>query len=295
MYKNLVVTSDRINPLPISMRGPDHNSGLLLLDIKGLGNSERIINKHAGPNISGALINSVRRQVRTINLTFICLEDPYLGTHKGRDILNRLFGGVKKIGIERDQAVLTSLGFPWSQQDAYVWTDCVLESQTNNIYSRNENVEITLMCPSPYFVGDTVTTQLNRGLTPVINSGDVETPIKITLVFTQDGVTEDILISRLPSNIFRFRLITSEVVNIIGRQILSGDKIEITSNIGNKSVTHIASNPGEYGVVTNIISAVDWHTSRWLTLSDEHGNFFWYEADQLANATIYHQNLYEAV
>ena len=124
-----------------------------------------------------------------------------------------------------------------------------------DLFSVSETVQISIICPNPYFknVSEIVNSGLEETTTIIIlNNGDVTTGMDISINFTGD-ITNPVIRNAVTGEFYR-----------LNRSFISGDKVTINTRNGEKSVILTQSD-----VNINIINAVD-AASVWLQL--QHGN-----------------------
>ena len=124
-----------------------------------------------------------------------------------------------------------------------------------DLFSVSETVQISIICPNPYFknVSEIVNSGLEETTTIIIlNNGDVTTGMDISINFTGD-ITNPVIRNAVTGEFYR-----------LNRSFISGDKVTINTRNVEKSVILTQSD-----VNINIINAVD-AASVWLQL--QHGN-----------------------
>lgn len=112
------------------------DSGLVIKSISGLGPGKANVNTTDISAYDGSFYYSTRVPQRNIVLSFILLENPTI--EYTRAITNKLFvlGSMVHLEIYTDAKS--------------VQTDCRVESNSPDIFSSQESVEVSLICPDPY-------------------------------------------------------------------------------------------------------------------------------------------------
>ena len=244
-------TARQLQTLTFSMGGPQPvDTGLLIVDVKGLGGLKSTVNTLGGVTSPGVELNYTKVNQRQIEITIILDGGATGDTKAGRELIRRHFPIWKGMTL----GVVSG--------DVTYEIDAVVESVDINMFSRNENADITLMCPNPFFKklppnGG----YLHQDGRPKLltNEGDYPTPVIFGINFS--GRAGDVTIQRLDGT-QKVKVYMDVVEDILGRPIQMFDKIDIDPAIGKKRATLIASNGATYSV----LSAIDWGESDWVFL-----------------------------
>lgn len=224
---------------------PPH--GLLLIDVKGLGQAAATVNSSSGVYQPGGVFTFAKHMNRTITLTLTVSDSASGDTSVARQLLYKhLVTGMKSKFEVRN-------GSNW------YWIDVYPEDYELNVFSKNENFDITMLCPYPFFRPTSPTVQV---VTPTIAAssivpsylGHVKSPVDIELNFTASAAG-NITVQNQTVNLNNHGSMTINAVSlasIIGRAILPGDKIHIKTGIGEKSITHQIG----WAIPTNIMGAL---------------------------------------
>ena len=270
--------------IELELKRPE-KSGFYIKSIDGLGPGKSDINVTDISTGDGGLFNSARLQPRNIVLTLGFLmkqtiEDVRQSSYKYFPIKR----GVN-LRIETDNRTL--------EIDGYV------ESNEPNIFSENEDTDISIICPNPYFYssGDGNTT-LFSGIEPMfkfpfsneslteklIMMGSIENKSEQNIIYEGDveiGITITIHAVGSASGITVYNINTREQMSInstkleqlTGSDIVNGDDIIISTVQGSKSITLTRE-----GATTNILNCLD-KNSDWFVLS-KGDNIFAYTAEE---------------
>lgn len=136
MIKSLTVTNTIGESLTLELTKPE-KTGIAIKSIDGLGTPEFIVNMTPFGSSDGSILGSVKAESRTITITVWPLFNPRV--EDSRQLLYRYFQVKKPIEltIAGDNRVLMAEGY--------------VESITPNIFTNPETVQITIICPDPYF------------------------------------------------------------------------------------------------------------------------------------------------
>ena len=284
MIHSVTVTNYLGDSIELELKRPE-KSGFYIKSIDGLGPGKSDINVTDISTGDGGLFNSARLQPRNIVLTLGFLmkqtiEDVRQSSYKYFPIKR----GVN-LRIETDNRTL--------EIDGYV------ESNEPNIFSENEDTDISIICPNPYFYssGDGNTTVFsgiepmfkfpfsNESLTEkLIMMGSIENKSEQNIIYEGDveiGITITIHAVGSASGITIYNINTREQMSInstkleqlTGSDIVNGDDIIISTVQGSKSITLTRE-----GATTNILNCLD-KNSDWFVLS-KGDNIFAYTAEE---------------
>ncbi len=272
MIKSITVTNPKGESLVLDLFHPE-KSGLIVKSITGLGPPKANINSTDLATADGALYSSARASTRNIvfNLAFMfapTIEDVRQKTYK-------YFPLKKKVTIEvqTDNRSLMTEGY--------------VESNSPDIFSKEESAQISVLCLDPFFYDPNPTYTQFATVTPnfefpfsnesleddmiefgIINldtrsvldySGDVDTGVLIT-VHAIGSVSGTITIYNVETH-ESMKIDLSKIKTLIGRDYGNGDDILISTVSGDKYVQVL--HDGKY---TNAIAAIE-KLADWFTIS----------------------------
>lgn len=304
MIKSIEVINSSGESLLIELLKPQQ-SGFLITKIEGLGPAKANINLTELTGSDGSTFNSARLDERNIVISAALLMEP---TIEAIRLKSYKFFPIKKkitLKIETDTRKV--------RIDGYV------ESNEPDIFSENESIDISIICPNPYFYDDdnsgkqvTVFYGLeplfefpfsNESTTqPLLEFGNIQNYTEQTVYYEGDadtGVVITMYAIGEVSNITIYNTLTREemhldtakIETLTGHGIQSGDTIIISTVIGDKSITLLRD-----GVYTNILNCID-KESDWFQIT-KGDNVFAYTADSgISNLQFRIENdiLYEGV
>lgn len=304
MIKSIEVINSSGESLLIELLKPQL-SGFLITKIEGLGPAKANINLTELTGSDGSTFNSARLDERNIVISAALLMEP---TIEAVRLKSYKFFPIKKkitLKIETDTRKV--------RIDGYV------ESNEPDIFSENESIDISIICPNPYFYDDdnsgkqvTVFYGLdplfefpfsNESTTePLLEFGNIQNYTEQTVYYEGDadtGVVITMYAIGEVSNISIYNTLTREemhldtakIETLTGHGIQSGDTITISTVAGDKSVTLLRD-----GVYFNVLNCID-KESDWFQIT-KGDNVFAYTADSgISNLQFRIENdiLYEGV
>lgn len=301
MIKNITVVNYLGDSIKIDLARPEL-SGFVVKSIKGLGPGKADINTTEISTNDGSLFNSSRLPTRNLVITLGFLWKKSI--EDVRQLSYKFFAIKKKLKliIETDNRTAEIEGY--------------VESNEPNIFSKDEDTDISIICTDPYFYSTVSTSTMFSG---------VEAAFEFP--FSNESLTEDLLeMSRLyryhekvinykgdaevgmniiihaigeASNISIYNLDTREtmtinttkIAEITGSGIVAGDDIIISTVTGNKSIKLLRG-----GITTNILNCLDKNVD-WFKLA-KGDNVFAYTAETGSNnlqLSIENRVVYEGV
>lgn len=248
MIKSVSSTNSRGERLDLDLRTSQETVGLTIISIEGLGSSKGMINTIGGPTYAGTNLNSKKVEQRNIVITLV---NNFTG-EDGSDVRELLY----KYFSVTDEIIF---GVVSDRRNANI--AAVVETDPLRMFAKNENTEISLICPKPYFVdveetlvqfSGTVSgfsfpfsnrsisaNKINFGkelgyIERVVNyKGDVSTGISIKL-HTIGPVSGTIHLYNVTYN--KIFTIDLDAVEEISGPIEFGDDIYINTRVGQKSM-----------------------------------------------------------
>ena len=301
MIKSITVTNYLGESIKLELRRPE-DTGLLIQSIDGLGPCKATINTTDLSINDGSIFNSSRITPRNIILTLGFQEKPTI--EDTRQLSYKYFPVKKqlKFSVETDN------------RNCYIYG--YVESNEPVIFSSEENTQISIICPNPYFYSVETNTTVFSGIESMfefefsneslnentIEFSNITNDINKTVRYTGDaeiGITITIYSIGDAKNITIYNSNTRETMKIntdrlyiiIGSYIESGDEITISTVKGSKSITLLRNS--EY---INIINCLDRYTD-WFKL-EKGDNVFSYTAESGAlnlQFRIENQIVYEGI
>lgn len=300
MIKSFTITNHMNDMLKIDLEHPE-SSGFIVNSVSGLGAVKADINTTKLISTDGVVFNSARVNERNIVFDLMFMKTDFETIEDIRQKTYRFFPVKSKIDIvvETDNRNLKTKGY--------------VESNTPNIFSKEENTQISIICPEPYFysAGDKNVTTFygveskfefpfsNESTTnPLIVFGEIRNNAENYIEYTGDsevGVVVKIFALGQVKNPKIYNVRTNEFVKIdtskISYGIKAGDNIIINSIKGRKGITLIRD-----GEEINIIYSLDKQTT-WLQLRNGTNVFAFTSDEGTSNIQLQIENdiIYEGV
>ena len=304
MIKSVTVTNYLGESLLLELSNP-WEVGIAITKIEGLGPVKASINSTEISSGDGARFNSARIGTRNIVFTFRLLEAPTVEDSRQKTY--------KYFPIKTNVTLLFETDNRLCQITGYV------ESNKPNIFSEEEDTQISIICPNPYFIS-----MENGGMNTVIFFGSEPT---FEFPFSNESLIDPLIIfgniklrqeevvlydgdSQVGFTIKMHALgevrqitiyntktresmkIDTDILNeITGSGIIAGDEITISTIKGDKHITLLRD-----GEETNILNTLGKDVD-WFQLSKGDNRFAYiceYGAENL-EFSIEHQTLYEGV
>ena len=285
MIKSVTVVNYLGETLEMVLTDP-YKTGLAITEIEGLGPGKADINVTELTSSDGSLYNSSRRGTRNIVITFRFMPVPDIETVRQKTY--------KYFPIKKPLTLI----FETDNRTCYI--DGYTESNEPVIFSENEETQISILCPDPYFYSLTPNTSIYSGVVSdfefpfsnEVSSGGNESNILVSsLEFSKEkniyysgegeigmtirirsiGTAENVTIHNIKTREF-MSIDTAKLSSLTGHTIIEGDEITICTVRGKKSVTLLRD-----GVTTNILNCIT-KDSSWLQLT-KGDNLLAYTAD----------------
>lgn len=230
------------------------NKNYEITKIEGLNPPTAMINFSEIAGVDGGLYNSSRVEMRNIVLTIRLLEP----VEKNRLNLYKYFL------IKQWCKIYYSNGSLEVQTEGYV------ESIETDLFSMGEDMQVSIMCPKPYFESlHEIYSDVSRlisnfefpfaiekegiefsyieteSFTTIVNAGDIESGVIIEIT-AKGTVTNPILYNTRTGGKFGVNVTLNEY-----------DKLVINTNSGEKSV-HLISSGVETNIINKIMSGIEW-------------------------------------
>ena len=294
MIKTVIITNYRGESLTLELANP-YSSGFAVTGINGLGPNKATINDVEVTTNDGSVFNSAKVNPRNIvlNLEFMATDPDEVEALRQKTY--KYFPLKKKLTFEiiTDKRHVKIFGYT--------------ESNEPVIFSKNENTQISIICPYPFFQSVTERNRVmfygeepvfefpfsNEGEEPVLEMGYVHMVTEANVLYTGDsevGIIITIHAIGSAKNVSIFNLDTGESMKL-KVDLVKGDDIIISTVKGDKYVHKLQD-----GVETNALNCID-RDADWFLLS-KGDNLFAYTAEEgLRNLDFQIQNyiLYEGV
>lgn len=263
MIKSIKVTNPKGESLVLDLFHPE-KSGLIVRSISGLGPPKANINSTDLATADGALYSSARASTRNIvfNLQFMfapTIEDSRQLTYKYFPLKKLV-----KIEVETDNRSLETSGY--------------VESNSPDIFSREETTQISIICLDPFFYDPNPSVTQFATVTPtfefpfsnestsedLIEFGTINLDTRSTIDYVGDVDTGVLITIHALGSVFgsltiynvetqeKMVIDLAKIKTLIGKDYGSGDDIIISTVSGDKYVQVL--HDGKY---TNAIAAIE--------------------------------------
>lgn len=302
MIKSVTITNYIGDSITLKMGDPSPEHGLIIRSIDGLGPAKATINMTDISTSDGGIYNSSRLDKRNIVMELLLahcptIEDARLNTYRYFPIKKSLM-----FEIETDRRRAYTIGY--------------VESNTPSIFSEQETVQISIICPDPYFyASDGKKVTGFSGITskfhfPWHNTvelqevvfGTIESIRSRTIYYNGDsdiGVVIELhavgdVVNPTVYNIGTQEFITidtDKLESLTGHGMIAGDDITISTERGNKGIYLLRD-----GNTYNILNTIG-RDSDWFQLSEGDNVFAYVAEDGAENLMISITNnvIYEGV
>lgn len=304
MIKTVTVTNYLGESLTLELKNP-WDVGIAITKIEGLGPVKADINSTEISSGDGARFNSARISTRNIVFTFRLLEAPTVEDSRQKTY--------KYFPIKTNVTLLFETDNRLCQITGYV------ESNKPNIFSEEEDTQISIICPNPYFIS-----MSNGGMNTVVFFGDE--PV-FEFPFSNESLTDPLIVfgniklrqeeivpydgdSEVGFTIKMHALgevrqitiyntktretmkIDTDILNeITGSGIVAGDEITISTIKGDKHIT-LLRNGEEINILNALGKDVDWFQ---LVKGDNRFAYICEYGAENLEFNINYQTLYEGV
>lgn len=304
MIKTVTVTNYLGESLTLELKNP-WDVGIAITKIEGLGPVKADINSTEISSGDGARFNSARISTRNIVFTFRLLEAPTVEDSRQKTY--------KYFPIKTNVTLLFETDNRLCQITGYI------ESNKPNIFSEEEDTQISIICPNPYFIS-----MSNGGMNTVVFFGDE--PV-FEFPFSNESLTDPLIVfgniklrqeeivpydgdSEVGFTIKMHALgevrqitiyntktretmkIDTDILNeITGSGIVAGDEITISTIKGDKHIT-LLRNGEEINILNALGKDVDWFQ---LAKGDNRFAYICEYGAENLEFSINYQTLYEGV
>lgn len=305
MIKSVTITNHLGESIKIVLSEANPEHGMIIKKIDGLGPAKANINMTDLATNDGSLYNSSRLNARNITMQILLTEAPDIETSRQRTY--------KYFPIKKPVEFLIELDHRIAKTTGYV------ESNEPDIFSKEEEISISLICDDPYFYSagkDGVTSTTFYDVEPLfefvfeneslgenlIEFGEIRNETLKTLYYEGDaeigiimtihavGAIRNITIYNIDTR-EHMMIDTDKIEKITGQGLIAGDSVIISTVRGKKSVTLLRD-----GYYTNVLNSLS-RDSDWLQLT-KGGNTFAFvceEGSENLELTIENQIIYEGV
>lgn len=302
MIRSVTVTNHNNESLTLDLFHPEW-SGIVIDNIEGMGPPNSTINSNEVATVDGGIFTSARMGQRNIVITLSPLFNPTIEDSRIR--IYKYFPIKKKIHLD------------FLMDRRHAECEGYVEGNTPTIFSDHETIQISIICPDPYFyelgkeemafAGTLPLFQFpfsNESLTePLLEfgeihqdnrailrySGDVDTGIDIT-IHVMNETAEQITLWNVETR-EQIKIDTLKMKRLTGITFSQGDDIEISTKIGYKYARLL--HDGKYW---NIISCIN-KDADWFQLTAGN-NVFTFTADSGESnlmVTFYYRNAYGGI
>lgn len=301
MIKSITVTNYLGDSIKLELARPEL-SGFAVLGVTGLGPGKATINNTEISTNHGGLFNSARLPSRNIVIGLKYMWKDSI--EDARQLSYRYFPLMKtvKLLFETDNR--------YAEVEGYV------EANEPDIFSKDEMTQISIICPDPFFYTTNGREIIFSGIEPlfefpfcnnsltepllemsrlnnfveknIIYDGDFDTgvTINITAIGEVKGfamyntVTREVM-----------RISTDKLIELTGKGIVAGDKINICTIPGKKAVELLRD-----GTTINILNCID-RNSNWFKLRKGNNTFAYVAETGVENIqlSVKHNNVYEGL
>lgn len=271
MIKSVTITNSIGESLNLELTNPWKN-GVALKSITGLGTPVYSVNTLPYASGDGSLIGSVTASSRNIVFEFYPMFNPMV--EDSRQLLYRYFQVKKPIimTFELDNRIVSIKGY--------------VENNDPDIFSEREMIQISVICPDPYFMESFTSATFFYGEVPafefpfsnesltenlltigvlnidnratILYEAEVDAGIMIVIdCYSDPG---DITIYNVET-LGRIHISTSKINSITGNELTTGDQIYISTYAGDKYV-QLLRDGRYYNILGAINKDIDWFLLR---------------------------------
>ena len=270
MLKKVTITNYLDESVVYTFEGPtiEDSSGLLITEIEGLGPPKADINMTELATADGAIFNSARLQKRNIVLKALYT---YASTIEEARLKTYQFFPIKKpvtVTVQTEHRTAEAVGY--------------VESNEPDIFSEQAEMQISIVCESPFFLSPEKDVTLfagvdakfkfpfsNNSLTEkLILFGEIINKKTNTVFYSGDseigcyfeihaiGLIENVTIYNLRTR-ERIKIDTDKLETLTGNKLIAGDTLTICTINGKKSITLLRDGV-EINVLNILGKEIDW-------------------------------------
>ena len=281
MFQSVTVTNYRGDSLELPLRWPN-DAGLLLYKIDGISPGEVTVNSQDYAVLDGGVFNSSRMGTRTIDLYFYYGFTPMIESARHRAY--RYFPVKTEVRLD----------FLTDERNLSIWG--YVEGNDTQIFSKQEEGQVTIVCPDPYFYEkETVVNELgavthefefpfsneslieplicfgdyaNRKSFEIGYNGDIEVGTTIRLYFKGDPSDVGLITVYDITHSQKLEIDVGDVMSNTGVTMKPYGTIVICSVRGKKDMYY-----ERFGKVTSILGAFDVMNFPWMYLTPGSNQF----------------------
>lgn len=302
MIKSVKVTNHNHESMTLDLFRPE-DSGIIISNIEGLGPPSATINSDEVATVDGGIFTSARMGQRNIVFTLSPMFHPTV--EDSRLKIYKYFPVKKKISLyfQTDRRYAECTGY--------------VESNQPTIFTKQESVQVSVVCPDPFFYEHDITEIAFAGVIPLFQfpfqnasltspliefgeirddnrttlhyKGDADTGVQIT-IHVVSGTAEDIVLWNVDTR-ERMRIDTTKIESVTGVKLSQGDDIEINTKIGQKSI-RLLHNGKYWNIISCINKDADWFQ---LTAGANRFTFTAKEGEKSLKVTFRYRNAYGGI
>lgn len=268
MIKGIVVTNHNNDSLELDLFRPEL-SGIIIDNIEGMGPPHATINSNEVATIDGGIFASARMTQRNLVISLSMMFNPLI--EDSRLKVYHYFPIKKQVSVE----------IKTDYRDAICYG--YVESVEPNIFTDHETVQVSILCPDPYFYELEQSIYVFSGVNPLFEfpfendsltdnllimgeirednratldyQGNVDTGVLITC-HVMTGTVENLRIWNVDTR-ESMRIDTTKITRLTGIQFSQGDDIIINTKIGEKSI-QLLHDGKYYNIISCINKDADW-------------------------------------
>lgn len=268
MIKSLIVTNHNNDSLELDLFHPEW-SGLIIDNIEGMGPPTATINANEVATMDGGIFTSARMGERNLVISFSPMFNPLV--EDSRLKVYKYFPPKKQVSVE----IITD------RRDAICYG--YVESVEPDIFSEHETIQVSIVCPDPFFYELEQSVYVFSGINPMFEfpfkndsvtdnliefgeirednrstldyHGDVDAGILITC-HVMSGSVENLRIWNVESR-EHMDIDTHKITTLTGITFSQGDDIIINTKVGEKSV-QLLHEGKYYNIISCINKDADW-------------------------------------
>lgn len=303
MLRSVKITNHNRESIVLDLFHPEY-SGIAITNIDGLGPPNASINSNEVATIDGGIFTSARMGQRNIVFTLLPLFYPTI--EASRLNVYKYFPIKKKISLrfETDTRQVECTGY--------------VESNQPTIFSEKETIQVSVICPDPFFYAQSLTEIAFAGTVPqfqfpfqnqsltekliefgeirddnrttVYYHGDVDTGVHITVHAVHSGVEGVVTLWNVDTR-EKIRIDTAKIQMVTGIKFSQGDDIELNTKVGEK-YARLLHNGRYWNIISCVNKDADWFQ---LTAGANKFTFTATSGDKNLKVTFRYRNAYGGI